>query len=62
MTELTLTVEEVADELGISKWLAYKQVNTGKIPHIRMGRRIIIPRKKFNKWLEESSNKSDEII
>lgn len=62
MTELTLTVEETAEILGISRDLAYKAVNKNDIPNIRIGRRIIIPRKKLNKWLEGSSNKSDVII
>ena len=41
---LTLTVEECADLLGISRAFAYEQVNAGTIPSIRIGRRILIPK------------------
>lgn len=62
MTELTLTVEETAEILGISRDLAYKAVNKDDIPNIRIGRRIIIPREKLSSWLEDQSDKTDKII
>jgi excisionase family DNA binding protein len=40
---LTLTVEETAEMLGISRALAYEAVRRGEIPHIRIGRRILVP-------------------
>ncbi|MBF6555123.1 MAG: helix-turn-helix domain-containing protein [Acidimicrobiales bacterium] len=39
---LTLTVEEAANALGISRTLAYEAVQRGEIPHIRIGKRILI--------------------
>lgn len=62
MTELTLTVEETAEILGISRDLAYKAVNKDDIPNIRIGRRIIIPREKLSSWLKDKSDKTDKII
>jgi excisionase family DNA binding protein len=41
---LTLTVEEAARLLGISRALAYELVARGEIPSLRLGRRIVIPR------------------
>jgi excisionase family DNA binding protein len=41
---LTYSVEEAAKLLGISRAFAYECVNRGLIPHIRMGRRLLIPR------------------
>lgn len=41
---LVLTVDEVADALRISRSLAFAGVRNGTIPHIRIGRRILIPR------------------
>jgi len=41
---LTLTVEEAAQLLGISRALAYEAVQRGEIPHLRVGRRILVPR------------------
>ncbi len=39
-----LTVEQTAKLLGISRGLAFAAVRTGEIPHIRIGRRILVPR------------------
>jgi excisionase family DNA binding protein len=42
---LTLTVEEAARLLGISRAFAYDLVRRGDIPSLRLGRRIVIPRR-----------------
>jgi len=42
--KLTLTVPEAARLLGISRVLAYELVRQGKIPALRFGRRLLIPR------------------
>lgn len=41
---LTLTVEEAAMLLGISRAFAYEAVRRGEIPSIRIGRRVLVPR------------------
>jgi excisionase family DNA binding protein len=41
---LTLTVEEAASLLGISRAFAYESVHRRDIPSIRLGRRILVPR------------------
>lgn len=40
---LTLTVEQAAKVLGISRSTAYELVHTGDIPSLRLGRRIVVP-------------------
>jgi excisionase family DNA binding protein len=40
---LTLTVEDAARLLGISRGLAYEGVRRGDIPSLRIGRRLLIP-------------------
>jgi excisionase family DNA binding protein len=40
----TVTVEQAAKILGIGRHLAYEAVRTGKIPTLRFGRKIRIPR------------------
>jgi excisionase family DNA binding protein len=40
---LTLTVDETAEVLGISRWLAYALVRRGEIPSVRLGNRVVVP-------------------
>ncbi len=49
-----LTIPEVAEELGISKGSAYEAARSGKIPTIRIGRRLIVPRVAFDRMLEQA--------
>lgn len=49
--KLTLTVKEAAEALGISRPTAYEAIGTGEIPHIRIGRRILVPRVALEKLL-----------
>ncbi len=41
---LVLTVDEAAALLRVSRGLAFAAVRAGTIPHVRIGRRILIPR------------------
>jgi excisionase family DNA binding protein len=40
---VTMSVNETADLLGISRGLAYEQIQRGELPVIRMGRRLRVP-------------------
>ncbi|MFP5452067.1 MAG: helix-turn-helix domain-containing protein [Thermoleophilia bacterium] len=40
----TVTVDEAAIVLGIGRTSAYKAVQRGDIPSIRIGRRLLVPR------------------
>jgi len=42
---LTLTIDEVASTLGISRSSAYECAKRGEIPTVRFGRRIVVPRR-----------------
>lgn len=44
---LTLTVDEAADVLGVSRDVAYRCVESGDIPSLRLGRRIVVPTAKL---------------
>ena len=52
-SKLTLNVEEAATVLGISRGLAYEMVKTGKIPSVRFGKRVLVPRRALEKLLEQ---------
>jgi excisionase family DNA binding protein len=49
----TLTVEEAARYLRISRALAYEGVRNGSIPSWRIGRRVLIPTRKLLALLGE---------
>lgn len=51
--KLTLSVGEAAKLLGIGRNLCYDRVKKGEIPVIKLGRRLLVPRKALEKLLEE---------
>ena len=54
-----ITVREIATYLRISLPSAYKLVNSGEIPHVKVGCRYIIPRYGFNYWLDQNLTGGD---
>jgi len=42
---LALSVEEAGMILGISRDLAYDLVGRGELPSVRLGRRVVVPRR-----------------
>ena len=49
-----LTVDEVANYLGISRGLAFQGVRDGSIPSIRVGRRILVSRVALMRMLDQT--------
>lgn len=49
---LTLTIDEAAKLLGIGRQLAYDRAKTGEIPVIKIGRRLLVPRRALERLLE----------
>jgi len=50
---LTITVEEAAKRLGISRGLAYTLARRGEIPAVRLGRRLVVPAGAIERILRE---------
>lgn len=46
------SVRHLAGELGIGYHAVYGLLKAGQIPHIKAGRRFILPRAAIRKWLE----------
>lgn len=40
---MTMTVEQAAEALGVSRGSAYEAVRTGQLPTVRLGRRVLVP-------------------
>jgi excisionase family DNA binding protein len=55
---LTLTVEEAAQLLGISRALGYELVARGEVPSIRLGRRIVVPRRALDTLLDAGTTEA----
>lgn len=46
------TIQEVCEMLDISRSFAYQMLKEGKIPSVKLGKRVIIPKTKFDTWIE----------
>ena len=50
---LCLNAEMVADVLDVSSTICYELMRAGKLPVLRMGSRLIVPKEKFLQWIEK---------
>ena len=53
--KLVISVEEARRLLGLSRGLMYQAINSGEVPSLRIGRRIIIPRVALEAMLQGTS-------
>jgi len=51
MDKCTMTPEELASYLGIGRNSVYKLISEEQFPTVRVGRRILIPIRNVNRWL-----------
>lgn len=51
-----MNVSDLQQALGIGKNRAYDLVNRADFPTIRLGRKILIPRDAFLRWLDAQTN------
>lgn len=54
---LFLNAEIVAKLLGISPSSGYELMHEKGFPVLRIGNRMIVPKEKFRKWVEENTGK-----
>lgn len=52
--KITLNVSEVAELLGISKSFVYQLVGTGKLPAIRLGKRILFTKERIMEYIAQA--------
>ena len=50
---LTIDIAELSRKTTLSRWTIYNLVNQRKIPHVKIGRRVLFPIKAIEKWLDE---------
>ena len=51
LNKQTISIDEVAERLGISRNLAYDAARRGDIPTIRIGKRYLVPVAAFERLL-----------
>lgn len=55
MDKLVYTVRETAKMLNIGMNSAYNLVNSKEFPKIQVGRKILIPKRGLESWIESTS-------
>jgi excisionase family DNA binding protein len=53
------SVAELADEIGLSERSTRSALRRGEIPHIRIGRRFILPKAAISEWLRSAGRGRD---
>lgn len=53
-----LTVPEIARFMKLSKVMIYKLIETGELPHYRIGRAVRVSREQFEQWLEAQKSRN----
>lgn len=53
---LVWSVEEAGQQLGISRAHAYELIARGELPHLRLGRRLVVPKRAIEKLLTRADS------
>lgn len=54
MERLGVNIPTAAKALGISRNLAYELAREGRLPTVRLGKRLVVPLKALERMLEEA--------
>jgi excisionase family DNA binding protein len=54
---MTWTVRETAEQLGITLSTAYAYIESGELPAVRLGRRLLIPRAAVQQLVDEAMDR-----
>lgn len=57
---LTLSVSEAAELLSVSRDLVYELVAQGELPALRLGRRILLPRRALEELVDRAATTNGE--
>ena len=52
---LAVNVKELGKLIGLSSDTIYTLVSQRRIPHVKVGRRVLFPVKAIEKWLDENT-------
>lgn len=62
LPHMTLTIDEVAEELNISKKSAYRLVQTPGFPSFFIGQRVVVDRQGLIEWVRQQWNKNKKPV
>lgn len=57
---MLLKVSEVADELRVARSYAYRLIQEGELPVVRIGRSVRVPREALEEWVRGRTRESIE--
>lgn len=49
---LTLTIDETADLLGVSRTLVYRLIRDQGLPVVQFGGKKLVPRRRLEQWVD----------
>ena len=55
MDPLLVSVEQAAQSLGIGRSKAYELIGSGSLPHVRLGRRTLVPTRALSEWVDQQA-------
>ena len=58
--KLTLSVEEAGKLLGVSRQVAYQLSRRADFPVLHIGRRVLVPRKQLEAWMDRQVRGTEE--
>lgn len=58
--KLTLSVEEMGKMLGVSRQVAFSLVHRADFPVLRIGKRILVPKKQLEAWMDRQVNGDEQ--
>lgn len=61
MEKLVYSIQEAAELLGISKAYTYELVRKEIIPTLKLGNKRVIPKEKFNNWVNGKTGGIQEL-
>lgn len=57
MEKLVLTASDIQTALGIGRRQTYELLNRADFPTVRLGRKILVPREAFLRWLDAQAER-----
>jgi len=58
--KLAYSAAEAAQVLGVSEWTVRRMVSAGKLPSLRIERRLLIPAKRLAEWVDAQANAAEK--